>query len=347
MPEPDSEIDYEVLAVWMDEQGLPAGPIESVTSLVGGTQNVLVRFVRGGESYVLRRGPWHLRPKSNDMMRREMCVLAALGGSAVPHPTLVAACPDETVLGGGAAFYLMQAVDGFNPTVELPALHAGDAAVRHGMGLAAIDAVAALGAVDYEAVGLSDLGRPDGFLERQVPRWLGELESYARHEGYPGPDIPGLDEVATWLEVNRPGTFTAGISHGDYHLANLLYRYDGPEVAAIVDWEMCTVGDPLLDLGWLLATWPSETDPGIGGTLAALGGLPSRAELIARYTQRSTRDLSAVAWYEVMASFKLGIVLEGTHARAFAGKAPVEIGDLLHATTLVLFSRARARMRNP
>ncbi len=115
-----------------------------------------------------------------------------------------------------------------------------------------------------------------------------------------------------------------------------------PEVAAIVDWEMCTVGDPLLDLGWLLATWPSERDPGIGGALAALGGLPTRDELVARYTERSTRDLSAVAWYEVMASFKLGIVLEGTHARAFAGKAPVEVGDLLHATTLVLFSpRAR------
>jgi aminoglycoside phosphotransferase (APT) family kinase protein len=345
VPDQVSEIDFDVVSGWMDEQGLPTGSIESVTPLAGGTQNVLVRFGRGGETYVLRRGPWHLRPKSNDMMRREMRVLAALAGTAVPHPALVAACPDEDVLGGGAAFYLMQAVDGFNPTVELPALHAGDASVRHEMGLTAIDAAVALGAVDYQAVGLTDLGRPDGFLERQVPRWLGELESYSRHEGYPGPDIPGLDDVARWLEANLPATFEPGISHGDYHLANLLYRYDGPEVAAIVDWEMCTIGDPLLDLGWLLATWPSATDPGIGGTLGGLGGLPSRDELVARYADRSARDLSAVAWYEVMASFKLGIVLEGTHARAFAGKAPVEIGDLLHATTLVLFTRAQARMR--
>ena len=346
MPERVSAIDFEVLSAWMDDQGLAPGPIESIVTLVGGTQNVLVRFERGGRAYVLRRGPWHLRPKSNDMMRREMRVLAALSWSAVPHPELIAACPDELVLGGGAAFYLMEAIDGFNPTVELPALHAGDASVRYEMGLTAVDAVAALGAVDHEAVGLSDLGRPDGFLERQVPRWLDELESYSRHAGYPGPDIPGLDDVATWLDANRPATFTPGISHGDYHLANLLYRYDGPEVAAIVDWEMCTVGDPLLDLGWLLATWPSASDPGIGGALAALGGLPDRDELVARYTERSTRDLSAVAWYEVMASFKLGIVLEGTHARAFAGKAPVEVGDLLHATTLVLFTRALARMKS-
>jgi aminoglycoside phosphotransferase (APT) family kinase protein len=339
-----NEIDFDALAAWMDDQGLPAGPIESVETLVGGTQNVLVRFDRAGRTFVFRRGPWHLRPKSNDMMRREMRVLAALAGSDVPHPALLAACPDESVL-GGAAFYLMEAIDGFNPSVELPALHAGDAFVRHAMGLHAAGAAAALGAVDHEAVGLGDFGRPDGFLERQVPRWLDELASYSLHEGYPGPDIPGLDAVAGWLDANRPASFTPGISHGDYHLANLLYRYDGPEVAAIVDWEMCTVGDPLLDLGWLLATWPSADDPGIGGALGGLGGLSSRDELVAHDSERSTRDLSAIAWYEVMACFKLGIVLEGTHARAFAGKAPVEVGDLLHATTLVLFSRALARSR--
>ena len=346
MSDQAAEIDLTVLAGWMDDQGLPRGPIESTVYLVGGTQNVLLRFERAGRSYVLRRGPWHLRPKSNDMMRREMRVLDALAGSGVPHPQLFAACPDETVLGGGAVFYLMEAVDGFNPTVELPPLHAGDASVRHAMGLAAVDAVAALGAVDHEAVGLGDLGRPEGFLERQVPRWLDELASYSRHEGYPGPDIPGLDEVARWLDANRPATFVPGLSHGDYHLANLLYRYDGPAVAAIVDWEMCTVGDPLLDLGWLLATWPTAAEPGLAGPLGAAGGLPHRDELVDRYAERSSRDLSAIAWYEVLACFKLGIVLEGSHARAFAGKAPVAVGDLLHATTLVLFTRAQARIQH-
>jgi aminoglycoside phosphotransferase (APT) family kinase protein len=344
MPDATQTVDLAALASWMDAQGLPAGEIDDVEPLVGGTQNVLLRFTRGGATYVLRRGPWHLRPKSNDMMRREMRVLDALAGSDVPHPALIAACPDESVLGGDAAFYLMESVDGFNPTVGLPELHAGDPAVRHAMGLSVVDAMAALGAVDHEAAGLADLGKPEGFLERQVPRWQSELDSYARHEGYPGPDIPGLTEVASWLEANRPGSFRPGLSHGDYHLANVLIRPDGPEVAAIVDWEMCTLGDPLLDLGWLLATWPVQDDGMISGAVGAMGGLPSREELVGRYAERTTRDLSAVAWYEVMACYKLGIVLEGTHARAFAGKAPVPVGDMLHATTLALFQRALTRI---
>ena len=344
MSDATQTVDLAALAAWMDDQGLPQGEITDVEPLVGGTQNVLLRFTRGGATYVLRRGPWHLRPKSNDMMRREMRVLEALAGSDVPHPGLLAACPDETVLGGGAAFYLMESIDGFNPTVALPELHAGDPAVRHAMGLSVVDAVAALGAVDHEAAGLADLGKPEGFLERQVPRWQSELESYSRHEGYPGPDIPGLDEVAAWLEANRPATFRPGLSHGDYHLANVLIRPDGPEVAAIVDWEMCTLGDPLLDLGGLLATWPAADEGMVSGAIGSIGGLPSRTELVARYAERTTRDLSAVTWYEVMACYKLGIVLEGTHARAFAGKAPVVVGDMLHATTLALFTRALERI---
>ncbi len=341
----EERIDLEVLAQWMDGQGLESGPISHARQLAGGTQNVLLQFDRGGRSFVLRRGPWHLRPKSNDQLRREMQVLAALATTDVPHPGFIAGCPDDDVLGGGAVFYLMEPVDGFNPTVSLPDLHANDAAVRHAMGLSAVDAVAALGAVDHEAVGLGDMGKPEGFLERQVPRWLSELDGYAKHEGYPGPDIPGLDEVAKWLDANLPSSFQAGLSHGDYHLANLMYRYDSPDVAAIVDWEMVTVGDPLLDLGWLLATWPEPGSFAIGANLAAAGGLPSGDELVARYAERTTRDLSAVNWYEVMACFKLGIVLEGTHARAFAGKAPVAIGDMLHASTLGLFGRALQRIR--
>jgi aminoglycoside phosphotransferase (APT) family kinase protein len=227
----------------------------------------------------------------------------------------------------------------------LPALHLGDEAVRHGMGLSAVDAIAALGAVDHVAVGLEGLGRPEGFLERQVPQWMSHLEGYDRFEGYPGLGFDALDEVAGWLEAGRPTTSAPGIMHGDYHLANLLFRPDGPDVAAIVDWEMCTIGDPLLDLGWLLATWPDGDDGGqVAGPLAAAGGLPTRSELIARYAERSDRDLSAVTWYEVLACFKLAIVIEGTYARAHAGQAPMEIGELLHATALGLLARARRRI---
>lgn len=123
------------------------------------------------------------------------------------------------------------------------------------MGLSMADALAKLGAVDHVAVGLADFGKPEGFLERQVPRWLSELESYSQYDGYPGPQIPGIDQVSAWLEQHRPAHWTPGIMHGDYHAANVMFSRTGPEVVAIVDWEMCTIGDPLLDLGWLLATW--------------------------------------------------------------------------------------------
>lgn len=339
-------VDFGVLAGWMDDQGLPGGPFEDVRPLAGGTQNTLVRFGRGGRGYVLRRGPVHLRARTNDVLRREARVLAALDGTGVPAPHLIAACPDESVM-GGAVFYLMTPVDGFNASVTLPELHAGDKAIQHEMGLNAARALSALGAVDHEAVGLGDFGKPEGFLERQVSRWLSELDSYRALDGYPGPDIPGLDDVARWLEERRPVRWRPGILHGDYHLANLMYAFGGPEVAAIVDWEMCTIGDPLLDLGWLLATWPDRDDPGaaLAGPLGAGDALPAADELVATYAERADaaagRDLSSITWYAVLACFKLGIVLEGTNARAHAGKAPRETGDLLHSITLGLFARAR------
>jgi len=345
-------VDLDVLAAWMDDHDLPAGPIEDVEALGGGTQNVLLRLRRGGEDYVLRRGPRHLRKASNEVMRREMRVLAALADSDVPHPRFVAGEPDEAVM-GGAVFYLMRPVDGFNPTVGLPPLHAGDPAVRHEMGLQAADAIARLGAVDHEAVGLGDFGKPEGFLERQVPRWQAELDSYSQMEGYPGPEIPGLDDVATWLDAHRPTTWRPGVMHGDYHLANVMYAPDGPRLAAIVDWEMCTIGDPLLDLGWLLATWPEATGPDdmmasvVTGAMGGGDGLPNRGELVAYYAERSDRAATpeAMNWYTVLACFKLGIVLEGTHARACGGKAPQSTGDLLHAITLGLFARANHLIR--
>jgi aminoglycoside phosphotransferase (APT) family kinase protein len=338
-----SLVDFGVLAQWMDDEGLPGGPFERIERLGGGTQNVLVRFCRGDRTYVLRRPPVHPRPRSNDALRRETRVLSALDGTGVRAPRLIAACTDETVM-NGVVFYLMESVRGFNPTTELPRPYADDPAVRHRMGLDAAAALAELGAVDHVAAGLGDVGHPEGFLERQVGRWLSELESYNALDGYPGADIPGLTEVATWLEDRRPREWRPGIMHGDYHLANLLYDVDTPRVAAIVDWEMCTIGDPLLDLGWLIATWPGGETAPLAGAIGTAGGLPTTDELVEVYAARTDRDLSALTWYAVLACFKLGIVLEGTHARAFAGQASPDVGDLLHATTLGLFARARTFM---
>ncbi|MFC4127040.1 phosphotransferase family protein [Nocardia rhizosphaerae] len=332
--------DFAAIGRWMDECGLPGGAVGTVTPIGGGTQNIMLRFTRGEQEYVLRRGPKHLRARSNDVIRRESRLLGALAGTEVRAPKVIAACDDETVT--GAVFYLMEPIHGFNPQTELPALHAGDPEVRRRMGLSAVEAIARLGALDYQALGLADYGKPDGFLERQVPRWLRELESYTANAGYPGPRIPDVERVGDWLERNRPTDWTPGIMHGDCHLANMMFEYDSPQVAAMVDWEMSTIGDPLLDLGWQLATRPVPGTVGAGlmGTLGTVCGLPEPAEMISHYGGFSDRDLGTITWYEVLACFKLGIVLEGTHARAFAGKAPKQVGDFLHAVTLELFEKA-------
>jgi aminoglycoside phosphotransferase (APT) family kinase protein len=339
MTEPvESSIDWAVVESWLAAKGVADGRVTEIEPIGGGTQNLMFGFECGGARFVLRRGPRHLRPHTNEALRREARVLGALADSGVPIPRLVAAEPDESVL--GSAFYLMEPVDGFNPSVSLPPLHESNAEMRRAMGFNAVDALLALGEVDAEQVGLGDLGKPEGFLERQVPQWLGMLDGYAKFDGYPAHGLPHVDELASWLTEHRPPTFLPGIMHGDFHMANLMFRNDGPQVAAIVDWEMCTLGDPLLDLGWLLATWPRDGAIGVPG--GGVTDMPTRTELIAHYGASAQRSVEHALWYAVMASFKLAIVLEGTHARAHAGKAPPAIGDMLHAIAIGLLDNATA-----
>jgi len=274
-------------------------------------------------------------------MRREARLLAALAGTEVPHPALIAACSEEDVL--GAAFYLMEPVAGFNAINGLPPLHAGSPEVRHRMGLSMVEAIATLGALDYRALGLEGFGRPDNYLERQVDRWQAQLTSYGEHAGWPGPaDLPGVDRIAAWLRKHRPRTFQPGIIHGDYHIGNVLFRTDGPDLAAIVDWELATIGDPLVDLGWMVATWQENDSPDKSHFIVRPWfGFPTTDELIAHYRAHSDRDLSAIDWYAVLACYKLGIILEGTYARACAGLAPKETGQKLHAETVRLFEHSQ------
>ncbi len=337
-------IDFDRLADWMDAEGLDRGPIERVTPLTGGTQNQVIRFSKGARDFVLRCPPPSPRRESNMTMRREARVLAALANTSVPHPGLIAACSDEAML--GMAFYLMEPIDGFNPVNGLPTLHAGDPAIRRAMGLAFVDGAAALSRVDYQAVGLGDFGKPDGFLERQTSRWRIQLEGYAGHDGWPGPgELPGVSTVVDYLEANRPTDFRPAIIHGDYLLGNVMFRNDGAELAAIIDWELATIGDPLIDLGWLLATWrgvPPEDLPVLA--VEPWDGFPTPDELIARYAEQSGRDVAAIDWYFVLACYKLGIILEGTVARACAGRDPIDQGRRLHQTAITLFRRALHRI---
>jgi aminoglycoside phosphotransferase (APT) family kinase protein len=333
-------VDVEILDGWMSAQGLGDGPIVNPHSLTGGTQNVLVAFERGGVSMVLRRPPAHAQTDSETVIKREARLLAALGATEVPHPRFIAGCSDAAVL--GASFYVMEAVDGYTPHAGLPPPFNSDPALRRRMGLALAECIASLGRLDYASLGLSDFGKPGGFLERQVARWRRQLDGYARYAGWPGPaSLGNVDGIADWLERNRPASQPPGIIHGDVHLANVLYRFDAPQVAALVDWELSTIGDPLIDLGWLLCHWPDANGEGVATTNATpWQGFPSAGDLIAHYAETSGRDISAISWYAVLACYKRAAIIEGTHARALAGLADMQTGRLLHARAAGLIDRA-------
>jgi aminoglycoside phosphotransferase (APT) family kinase protein len=321
-----SEADQAALQRWVRQQGL-GSTVSGVEPLTGGTQNIVVRVLIDGKPMVLRRPPLHPRPTSDKTMLREIAALRTLAGSDVPHPGFIAGCDDLDVL--GVVFYLMEEVDGFNPGSDMSEAYVRDAGMRHQVGLSYAASLARLGNVAWEDKPLAELKRPGSFVERQVPQFLRLLESY-RHDRY-DPESLAVTDLANWLQKNLPPDGEPGILHGDPHLSNVLLRRDRPELAAFVDWEMCTVGDPLLDLGWMLITWPLDFSTIIAGAqLAALGGLASRRELLDAYWAAGGRQTSHLDWYTAMACFKLGVVIEGTWSRYLMGKASRDAGEALH-----------------
>jgi aminoglycoside phosphotransferase (APT) family kinase protein len=304
------------LVAWLDHAGLPAaGAPLQCTYLSGGSQNEIYELRRGDLHCVMRIPPTGAPPDRDAGILREWRIIEALGGSEVPHTAAVAVCTDPSVL--GRTFYLMGFVDGWSPM----GLHGGpwpepfdsDLTARRGLAYELIDGIAKLSIVDWRARGLSDLGRPDGFHERQVDRWLGFLDRIKRRE------IPGLDVASRWLRAHKPIDYIPGLMHGDYQFANVMYRHGGPaRLAAIVDWEMGTIGDPKLDLAWVLQTWPENTDVGDGtiGGYVDMSGMPSRSQMLARYAEVSGRQVDDIDYYVILARWKLAIVLEQGYQRA-------------------------------
>lgn len=340
-------VDLERLSAWMSARDLETGPIFAATPLAGGTQNLLLRFRRGERDFVLRRPSLHPRPGSDRSIAREAKILAALGGSNVPHPRLIAACDeaDDTM---GCAFFLMEAVDGFNPTVTMPLLHRNHAPVRTEMGLELVRALAELHVVDPLSNGLEGFGRTEAFLERQAGRWLSQYESYGRDfpEWKGHADLPHVSRIAEMLEAHRPEHFKPAILHGDFHLANVLYRMDSGKLAAVIDWEMATIGPALLDLAWLLSTWPDDADPENAAPMVKpWDGFPPASDLVSQYRDLTGADLSDLPWYRILACYKFAIVIEGTQARASAGLATAEMGTLLHQRAIQLMRRADLLIR--
>jgi aminoglycoside phosphotransferase (APT) family kinase protein len=313
-------IDPEALARWMDGAGLPGeGERPQLAAIAGGASNEIFELRRGGERMVLRRPPRNVPPGRNETMLRELRVLSALRDSDVPHARVLGGCDDPAVL--GAAFYVMEHVDGWSPmsTDGWPAPFDADLAARRGLALELVDGIAALARVDWRAVGLAGFGKPEGFLERQVDRWLHHLARVRFR------DIPGLDAAAEWLRGHVPPAYRTGILHGDYQFANVMFRHGAPaRLAAIVDWEMSTVGDPLLDLAWLLMGWPADEEVSPGEN--RLGyvdytGMPSSAEIVARYAERTGLPVDRMDYYLVLARFKMACVLEAGYARWVKGEA--------------------------
>jgi aminoglycoside phosphotransferase (APT) family kinase protein len=308
-------IDIDRLETWMDEVGLPGrGEAIEQRYLSGGSQN---------EIYEIRRGPLHgavripppTAPESRDAgILREWRIIEALDGTEVPHTPALGMCSDKSLL--GRTFYMMGFVDGWSPMETMgrwPEPFKSDLEARKGLAYQLVEGIALLGNVDWKAKGLEDLGRPDGFHDRQVDRWTAFLERIK------GRDLPGFEIAADWLRKHRPIDFIPGLMHGDYQFANVMFKHGAPaQLAALIDWEMGTVGDPKLDLGWVVQSWPEDlNDPSLTGAgYADLYGMPSKDQLVQHYADVSGRQVDDLDYYIILAKWKLGVVLEQGYQRA-------------------------------
>lgn len=324
-------LDLDAFAHWIgaERPGLLDRPLEA-TLITGGKSNVTYAVSDGSTDVIVRRPPLgHVLATAHDMAR-EHRVITALAPTAVPVPATHALCEDESVI--GATFYVMERAAGtaFSQASDLAVL--GAERTRDITGRM-VDVLAELHAVDPAAVGLTDFGRPDGYLERQVRRWKKQLDASRSRE------LPGMDDLVARLEGTIPSTGEGTIVHGDYRLDNLLVdTTDEDRITAVLDWEMSTLGDPLTDVAVLLAYQQlAEEAPGAGRALvtdaAKAPGYLSREEVLARYAERSGRDVSDIDFHLALAFFKLAVILEGIHYRHSHGQTLGAgfdgIGDLI------------------
>ena len=334
------------LARWLSENGIASGEHLDIQLIAGGRSNLTYRLDLDGSRLVLRRPPLgHVLPTAHDMSR-EYRVLSALTGTAIPVPAPVANCTDPAVV--GAPFYLMEFVDGLVlRTTEDGSRLTPEQARQLSERLA--EMLAAIHQVDIAAVGLTGFGRPEGYLARQLARWQRQWELSATRE------VPGYERLVQRLAAGLPADGEHTLVHGDFRLDNMLValgaqgqpaeRGARPAVAAVVDWEMSTLGDPLADLGLTLIYWADQDDPqwlevSIGAAVTAMPGFFSRAQLASRYADLTGRDISGIGYYMAFGCFKLAVVLEGIHARFLQRKTVGEGFEREGPAVPVLINRA-------
>jgi aminoglycoside phosphotransferase (APT) family kinase protein len=312
------ELDTRALGRWLDTHHAPGeGEAPVLELLTGGSQNTLYRVRRGEHQMVLRMPGARADAARLDGLLREIRLVRALKGTDVAHAELIAADDSGVIL--GKPFYVMAEIDGWSPMGGgWQAPFDTDLTARRELAFELVGGAAKLGRVDWRAQGLEGFGRPDGFHERQADRWLSFLAAFQVRE------LPGLDVAADWLRANRPAHYTAGIMHGDYQFANVMFVHGAPAtLAAIVDWEMTTIGDPLLDLAWCLLGYDGDT-PKSDGFYLDMTGMPTRTELLDHYEAVSGLSTENIDYYLVLANFKLGIVLEKTYAASVTNPDKVD-----------------------
>jgi len=310
----DEAIDQANLEAWFASEIDGAQPPLEFERISGGRSNLTYGVTdSAGRRWALRRPPLGKRLASAHDMGREHRIIAALAGTDVPVAPAVALCEDESV--NGAPFYVMDFVEGPILRTKAEAEVSFGEADRKAIGERVVDTLVAIHAVDPDEAGVGDLGRKEDYVARQLRRWHGQWEKSKTRE------LEVIDDVHRRLSERIPEQGPATIVHGDYRLDNMILTSEG-EVAAVVDWELCTLGDPLADVGLLMVYWPEP-----GEELVALGqpatlapGFPDRAQLRARYAERSGRDLSQLDFFIALGYWKLAIILEGVYARYAAGQ---------------------------
>lgn len=326
------------------------GPL-NVATVAGGTSNVVVRLDRAADmAVILRKAPEQAPPASAKAIEREATVLNALSGSRVPHPTFHGYCADPEVLGG--PFYVMDVVDGWaadlspnDNRMRFPATFCGSD--LHYLAYAMVDGIVEMANFDYAAAGLAAYGKPENFLDRQVDRWRSQLASYpSRYPGFESRDLPGLTYVADWLRANLHTTGQPGLMHGDYAMNNVMFANRPPaRLAAIIDWETSTIGDPLMDLAAYCGNLRRRSGPQPASPYIDPALFPWFEDAVDYFAEKTGRDVSRIDYYQILAKYRMACILEYKVAEAVVGLAPPEKGARFDALVRGLLTEAECLAR--